>query len=40
MGRPAGTEEVADAVAYFPSPASSDITGGNIRVDGGLTGSV
>ncbi|WP_227379181.1 SDR family oxidoreductase [Haladaptatus halobius] len=40
MGRPAQTAEVADAVAYLLSPASSYITGQNIRVDGGLTASV
>lgn len=40
MGRPARTTEIADAVAYLLSPASSYITGQNIRVDGGLTASV
>lgn len=40
MGRPAQTLEIADAVAYLLSPASSYITGQNIRVDGGLTASV
>ncbi|WP_323174367.1 SDR family oxidoreductase [Natrialba sp. PRR66] len=40
MGRPAQTAEIADAVAYLLSPASSYITGQNIRVDGGLTASV
>lgn len=40
MGRPARTAEIADAVAYLLSPASSYITGQNIRVDGGLTASV
>lgn len=37
MGRPARTEEIADAVAYLLSSESSYITGQNIRVDGGLT---
>ncbi|MDG5817445.1 SDR family oxidoreductase [Natronococcus sp. A-GB7] len=40
MGRPARTGEIADAVAYLLSPASSYVTGQNIRVDGGLTSSV
>ncbi|TYL38992.1 oxidoreductase [Natronococcus pandeyae] len=40
MGRPAQTAEIADAVAYLLSPASSYITGQNVRVDGGLTASV
>ena len=40
MGRPAKTEEIADAVAYLLSPASSYVTGQNVRVDGGLTSSV
>lgn len=40
MGRPARTAEIADAVAYLLSPASSYITGQNVRVDGGLTASV
>ncbi|WP_255169118.1 SDR family oxidoreductase [Natrononativus amylolyticus] len=40
MGRPARTGEIADAVAYLLSPASSYLTGQNIRVDGGLTASV
>ena len=40
VGRPAQTAEIADAVAYLLSPASSYITGQNIRVDGGLTASV
>ncbi|MFC4551538.1 MULTISPECIES: SDR family oxidoreductase [Halorussus] len=40
MGRPAQTEEIADAVAYLLSPKSSYITGQNIRVDGGLTESI
>ncbi|WP_336363336.1 SDR family oxidoreductase [Halalkalicoccus salilacus] len=40
MGRPARTAEIADAVAYLLSPASSYITGQNIRIDGGLTASV
>jgi len=40
MGRPARTAEIADAVAYLLSPASSYVTGQNIRVDGGLTQSL
>ncbi|WP_254768789.1 SDR family oxidoreductase [Salinilacihabitans rarus] len=40
MGRPARTAEIADAVAYLLSPASSYVTGQNVRVDGGLTESV
>lgn len=40
MGRPAKTEEIADTVAYLVSPAASYVTGQNVRVDGGLTGSV
>ncbi|WP_313691226.1 SDR family oxidoreductase [Halorarum halobium] len=40
MGRPARTGEIADAVAYLLSPASSYVTGQNLRVDGGLTESV
>lgn len=40
MGRPARTEEIADAVAYLLSPASSYVTGQSVRVDGGLTASV
>lgn len=38
MGRPARTAEIADAVAYLLSSASSYVTGH--RVDGGLTASV
>jgi len=40
MGRPARTEEIADAVAYLLSSESSYITGQNLRVDGGLTASM
>lgn len=40
MGRPARTEEIAEAVAFLCSPAASYVTGRNLRVDGGLTGSV
>jgi NAD(P)-dependent dehydrogenase (short-subunit alcohol dehydrogenase family) len=40
MGRPARTEEIADAVTYLCSPAASYVTGQNLRIDGGLTRSV
>ncbi len=40
MGRPARTEEIADAVAYLLSSESSYVTGQNLRVDGGLTSSI
>lgn len=40
MGRPARTDEIADAVSYLLSPAASYVTGQNLRVDGGLTQSV
>ncbi|AUX09039.1 short-chain dehydrogenase [Halalkaliarchaeum desulfuricum] len=40
MGRPAGTDEIADVVAFLCSPAASYLTGQNLRVDGGLTDSV
>ncbi len=35
MGRAATPEEVAKAVLYFASDASSFCTGGEIKVDGG-----
>lgn len=40
MGRPARTEEIADAVAYLVSSDASYVTGQNLRVDGGITSSV
>ncbi|WP_435360583.1 SDR family oxidoreductase [Haloarchaeobius sp. DFWS5] len=40
MGRRGRTGEIAETVAYLLSPASSYITGQNIRVDGGLTKSL
>ena len=40
MGRPAGTDEIADVVAFLCSADASYLTGQNIRVDGGLTDSV
>ncbi|WP_247729617.1 SDR family oxidoreductase [Halovivax limisalsi] len=40
MGRPARTDEIADAVAYLCSDQASYVTGQNVRVDGGLTESV
>lgn len=40
MKRFAKPEEVASAVAFFASPAASYITGTNMPVDGGRTGSL
>ena len=40
MGRPAGTDEIADVVAFLCSADASYLTGQNVRVDGGLTESV
>ena len=40
MGRPAGTDEIADVVAFLCSPEASYLTGQNVRVDGGLTDSI
>lgn len=40
MGRYAAVSEIASAVAFLVSDASSYITGQNLRVDGGLTRSV
>ncbi len=37
QGRPGEAEEIADAVAYLASEASSYVTGQNIIVDGGWT---
>ena len=39
-GRYAKVSEMSETVAFMVSPASSYITGQNIRVDGGLTASV
>ncbi|MFB6070573.1 MAG: SDR family oxidoreductase [Halanaeroarchaeum sp.] len=40
MGRPASRGEIADVVAFLLSSDASYLTGQNVRVDGGLTGSV
>jgi NAD(P)-dependent dehydrogenase (short-subunit alcohol dehydrogenase family) len=37
LGRPARTEEIAEAVLFFASPAASSITGQVLAVDGGWT---
>jgi 3-oxoacyl-[acyl-carrier protein] reductase len=40
MGRFADASEVANAVAFLASPAAAYITGINVPVDGGRTGSL
>jgi 3-oxoacyl-[acyl-carrier protein] reductase len=40
MGRFAKSEEVANAIAFFASPAASYITGTSLAVDGGRTGAL
>lgn len=40
LGRLGHADEIADVVLYLASPAASYITGQNIVVDGGVTGSI
>jgi NAD(P)-dependent dehydrogenase (short-subunit alcohol dehydrogenase family) len=40
MGRYGTSEEVAELIAFLAGPASSYLTGQNIRIDGGITRSV